>query len=116
MSLIKDLNEKKQLMYITPRQSFWEKLKLSVEGEYPGITAFVEQNYKSLTIKDLHLFWLLSARVSPQIIKLCMNYSSAVTVSNYKRILIRELMGLDMKFDQFLQLYLDGKYELLTKN
>ncbi|MBQ9821031.1 MAG: hypothetical protein IJM58_02815 [Muribaculaceae bacterium] len=113
MSLIKDLNDKKQLMYISPSKSFWEKLKQSVEGEYPGITSFMEQNYPALTIKDYHLFWLLSAKVSPQIIKLCMNYSNTVTVSNNKRILIRELMGLDMKFEQFLQLYFDGNYEQL---
>ena len=84
-----------------------------MEGEYPGITSFMEQNYPALTIKDYHLFWLLSAKVSPQIIKLCMNYSNTVTVSNNKRILIRELMGLDMKFEQFLQLYFDGNYEQL---
>ena len=115
MSLIKELNDKKQLMYISPRKSFWDKLKMSVEGEYPGITSFVEKNYPSLTIRDQQLFLLLCAKVSPQIIKLCMNYSSSVTVSNNKRILIKEQMGLDMKFDQFLQLYLDGNFEQLIK-
>ena len=111
MSLIKDLNDKKQLMYMTPRKSFWEKLKSSVEGEYPGITSFMEQNYPTLSKKDLHLFWILCAKVSPQIIKLCMGYSSVTTVSNYKKRLIKERMGLDMKFEQFLQAYLDGNLD-----
>ena len=115
MSLIRDMNDKKQLMHMSPRKSFWEKLKRSVEGEYPGITTFVEQNCQSTKVRDHQLFWLLCAKVSPQIIKLCMNYASTVTVSNYKRTIIKELMGLDLKFDQFIQLYLDGRYDQLVK-
>ena len=115
MSLIKELNDKKQLTYISPRRTFWEKLKRSVEGEYPGITTFVEQNCQSTKVRDHQLFWLLCAKVSPQIIKLCMNYSSTVTVSNYKRTIIKELMGLDLKFDQFIQLYLDRQFDQLIK-
>ena len=40
-----------------------------------------------------------------------MNYSNAVTVSNYKRKLIKEKLGLDISFDDFIQLYLDGQFK-----
>ena len=82
---------------------------MSVDGEYMGIATFVEENFPQLTPGEHHLFWLLCARISPQIIKLCMNYSNAVTVSNYKRKLIRERMGLDMKFEEFIEHYLNSR-------
>jgi hypothetical protein len=109
MSLIKELNDEKRLLYVTPKSSFWKKLKMSVDGEYMGIATFVEENFPQLTPGEHHLFWLLCARISPQIIKLCMNYSNAVTVSNYKRKLIRERMGLDMKFEEFIEHYLNSR-------
>ena len=109
ISLIKDLNEKKQILNLTPRDSFWENLRKSVDGEFQGIATFVEQSYPSLSSKDMHFFLLLCANISPQIIKICMNYSSAVTVSNYKRTFLKEKFGLDIKFEDFINLYLKGE-------
>lgn len=111
MALIKELNEKKEVLQLTPKESFWMKLKMSVDGEYKGIASFVEKKYPSLPIKDLHLFWLLCANLSPQVIKICMNYSSAITVSNYKRSFVKDKLGIDAKFDDYINLYLDGKLE-----
>ena len=83
-------------------------MKLSVDGEYKGIATFVEQRYPDLTSDDLKLFYLSCAGISPQIIKLCMNYTSAVTVSNYKRRLVKEKLGLDIKFEEFIEKYMNG--------
>jgi hypothetical protein len=109
IALIKELNDNKDTLHFSPKESFWEKLKSSVDGEFNGIATFVEHKYPSLTTKENHLFWLLCANISPQIIKLCMDYSSAITVSNYKRKLIKERIGMDVRFDEFIQMYLDGK-------
>lgn len=111
ISLLKELNENKEILHLTPTDSFWEKLKLSVDGEYQGIASFVEQKYPSLSTKDYQLFLLLCANVSPQIIKLCLNYSSAITVSNYKRRLVKERFGMDVKFEDFINMYLEGKLQ-----
>lgn len=111
VSLIKDLNEKRQLSILTPKESFWKKLKDSIDDEFQGLATFVEKRYPYLTTKELHLFWLLCAKVSPQIIKLCMDYSNAATVSNYKKKLIQDIMGHDMKFEDFIQAYLNGKLD-----
>ena len=106
-SLLKSMNERHEIMNIKLSDSFWEKMKLSVDGEYNGIASFVEKQYPDLSDQDLKLFYLSCAGISPQIIKLCMNYSSAVTVSNYKRRLVKEKFGLDMKFEEFIQLYMN---------
>ena len=111
ISLIKDLNDKKQLSMITPKESFWSNLKISIDDEYHGLATFVEKRYSFLTTKEFHLFLLLSAKISPQIIKLCMDYSSPTTVSNYKRKLLRDIMGHDMRLEDFIQDYLDGKLD-----
>ena len=108
-SLFKSMNDNNEILEICLPDSFWEKMKLSVEGEYPGILSFVEERYPSLSKQDLQLFCMLCAKVSPQIIKLCMNYMNAKTVSNYKKKLIRDKMGLDMSFDDFLLHYQNGK-------
>ena len=109
LGLIKELNEEKKLLHVTPKVQFWKDLKSLIDTQYHGLATFVEHTYPSLTVADNHLFWLSCADVSPQIIKLCLNYSSAVTVSNYKRRLIKEKIGLDLKFEEFIKLYLDGK-------
>lgn len=111
ISLLKDLNSKKQLSIITPSDSFWKKLKISIDDEFHGLATFVENKYPFLTTKEYQLFLLLSAKISPQIIKLCMDYSNPTTVSNYKRKLIKDIMGHDMRFEDFIQAYLDGKLD-----
>ncbi len=107
--LLKDLNESKRALQVQPRETFWEKIKASVDGEYCGIATFVEQRYQNLNDKELHLFWLLCTNITPQFIKLCMDYSNAITVSNYKRTFVKDKFGLDMKFDEYIDSYLDWK-------
>lgn len=111
LSLIKDLNDKKELLHISPKESFWDKLKTSINSEYNGIATFVENNYPKLEKKDYQLFLLLCADISPQIIKLCLGYDHAVTVSNYKRRLVKDIFRLDIRFDDFIQLYLNGYFD-----
>ena len=89
--------------------TFWDNLKYSVEGEYPGIMSFIKQNRFGLSDNDVKLFLLCSARFPNKIIKICMNYTSDVTVSKNKKKLLKEKFGLDIKFDDFIQLYLQGK-------
>ena len=109
VSLIKDLSEKRELLHTPPKMTFWNNLKMSVDGEYNGIASFVEKNYPDLTEKEMHLFLLVCADFPNPIIKLCMGYISDVTVSKNKKRLIKEKFGLDVKFDEFIQMYLEDQ-------
>lgn len=108
-SLLKRMNERNELLKLELRDTFWEKIKLSVDGEYNGIGSFVERHYPDLSDKEKKLFYLSCANISPQIIKLCLNYSNAKTVSNYKIKLVREGFGLNMSFEEFVKRYLTGE-------
>ncbi len=107
-SLIKDFHENRDIRLLTPKVSFWKKLKSAVDLEYDGFASYLEKNYPQLTPRELHFCWLVCADVSPQIIKLCMNYTTAVTVSNNKRRLMKEKLGMDIRFDDFIEMYLNG--------
>jgi len=108
-SLLKRMNERNELLKLELRDTFWEKIKLSVDGEYNGIGSFVERHYPDISDKEKKLFYLSCANISPQIIKLCLNYSNAKTVSNYKIKLVREGFGLNMSFEEFVRRYLTGE-------
>ncbi len=108
-SVFKEILESNGILSRPLPKSFWDNLKLSVDGEFRGITSFLEQHYPDLSVRDLQLFMLLCAGFPNQIIKLCMNYTHDVTVSKNKKKLIKEKIGLDMKFDEFIESYLQGK-------
>ncbi len=111
--LLKELDDKNELLQMELSDTFWLQLKLSVDGEYNGIVSFVEKRYPNLGESDIRLFCLLCARISPQIIKLCMNYSSAKTSSSYRNRLVQKKMGLDMTFDEFVEKYMQGHFNSL---
>ena len=73
-SVLKSMNERNEMMEVKPSESFWNKMRLSVDGEYNNIISFVEEHYPELTEQDIKIFCLLCANVTPQIIKLCMNF------------------------------------------
>ena len=106
---IRELYEKKGILQTPPKDSFWNNLRRSVDGEFEGIVSFVERNYPEMTDKDMQLFLLLCADLPNQIIKMCMKYSSDVTVSKRKKKLVKERFGVDVKFDEFIQMYLKGQ-------
>ena len=106
--LLKELDDKKELLQMKLSDTFWSRLRMSVDGEYDGIVSFVESRYPNLSESDIRLFCLLCADISPQIIKLCMNYTNAKTVSTYRSRIIQTKMGLDMTFDEFVEKYLKG--------
>jgi len=103
--LFKLMNERNEILDIELSDSFWRKMKLSVDGEFNGIVSYVEKHYPKLTEQEMQLFCLICADISPQIIKLCMNYTNAKTVSNYRKKLIRKMTGQDMSFDEFVDQY-----------
>ena len=109
VSTIRELYEKKGILYTLPKDSFWKNLRLSVDGEFEGIVSFVESNYPNLSEKDMQLFLLLCAGFPNQIIKMCMKYTSDVSVSKNKKKLMQEKIGLDVKFDEFIQMYLNSQ-------
>jgi predicted nucleic acid-binding Zn-ribbon protein len=110
MEALKDLINKKNIQRTPPSKVFWDNLRLSVEGEYPGIIAHVEKNYPQLTERDLQLFLLMCAKFPNKIISFCMDYTGDATASKRKTHLLKEKMGMDMKIDQFLDLFVnDGK-------
>ena len=78
--------------------------------QYNGIYSYVEKHFPNLAENDLKLFCLLCTNLSPQIIKLCLNLTSARTVTNYRSLLIKKKMGLNMSFDSFLQKYINGGF------
>ena len=93
------------------KQSFWDNLKIFVEGEYRGIATFVEKNHPDMTEKEMHLFLLLCTDLPNSIIRLCMGYASDVTVSKNKKRLMKEKIGLEVKIEEFIQLYIQGKLD-----
>ncbi len=111
-SMIKDFSENRKIRLLSPKESFWKKLKTAVDLEFDGIATFVEKNYPQLSIREQHLFCLICADVPSQIIKLCMNYTSAVTVSNNKKRLMRNKIGMDIRVDEFITMYLNGELEI----
>ncbi|MBQ9575721.1 MAG: hypothetical protein IJV11_02465, partial [Muribaculaceae bacterium] len=109
VSTVKELYEKRGILHKQPKASFWDNLKLSLDGEYEGLVTFIEKNYPNLTEKDLHLFMLSCADFPNPIIKICMNLTSDVTVSKNKKKLMKEKIGLDMRIADFIQMFLEGK-------
>ncbi len=108
-SVIMGLSDDYQTMDINLSDNFWKKMKLSVNGEYDGIISYIEKQYPNLSKKEQQLFCLLCAKVPPQIIKLCLNYTNVKTISNRINVIIKKKMGLDLTLNEFLQEYLKGK-------
>ena len=107
-SLIKELSENNSLLTVNLSDSFWTKLKMSVDAEFNGIVSFVENRYHNMSETDIKLFSLLCAKISPQIIKVCMNYTNSKTSSTYRNRMIKKKIGLDMTFDEFIEQYMNG--------
>ena len=105
--MLKSLNENKLLMNVELSDSFWRKMMSSVDDEMDGIVSFVEKNYPNLSKDDIKLFCLLCAKISPQIIRLCMKFDNPKTVTNYRSKIIKKKIGLDMSFDDFVEKYLN---------
>ena len=105
---IKELSENNSLLTVNLSDSFWTKLKMSVDAEFNGIVSFVENRYHNMSETDIKLFSLLCAKISPQIIKVCMNYTNSKTSSTYRNRMIKKKIGLDMTFDEFIEQYMNG--------
>lgn len=108
-SVIMGLSDNYSVLKIELSDQFWEKMKRSVDGEYNGIVSFVENKYPELTLKERRLFCLLCANISPQIIRLCMNYSNVKSVTNNRSIIIKKKMGLDMTLEEFRDSYMKNR-------
>ena len=108
-SVVNGLSKNYRALNIVLSDSFWEKIKLSLDGEYNGIATFVEKNYPNLTTNEKHLLYLLCCRISPQIIKICMNYTNWKSVTNNRSIIIKKKMGLDMSLEEFIEKYMNNE-------
>ena len=106
-SFLKLLHERNSLKPPELKGSFWHKMRISVDGELNGIVTFVEKRYPKLTERDLQFFTLICARISPQLIRMCMDITNAKSVTNYRGFLMKK-MGLDMSFDEFVTKYMNG--------
>ena len=104
-SLIDDMETYYEFVTLKLSDSFWNKLRLSVDGELADIVTYVEYEYPNLKKKDIRLFCLLCAKLSPQIIRICMNYTSTKTVRNYKNEFVKKKLGLCMSLDEFIDKY-----------
>ena len=111
-SVFQIMHERNEILELNLREKFWENMKRSVDGEYNGIYSFVERNYPNLTESDLKIFCLLCAGLSPQLIRLCMNLTSARSITNYRSVIVKKKMGLDMSLDTFIKKYLNGDFSL----
>ncbi len=111
-SVFQSMHERNEILELNLREKFWENMKRSVDGEYNGIYSFVEQNYPNLNERDLKIFCLLCAGLSPQLIRLCMNLTSARSITNYRSVIVKKKMGLDMSLDTFIKMYMDGGFSL----
>ncbi len=106
-SYLKSLHERNYLMPLKLKQTFWQKMRASVDGELNGIVTFVENRYLNLTERDLQFFCLICARISPQLIRMCMDITNAKSVTN-NRVFLMKKMGLDLSFDEFVTKYMNG--------
>jgi len=102
-ALIREMNERRELTYVTLPDSFWEKLSASIDEQYLGLASYVNKHYTSLSKRDWQLFLLLCSDVPHQVIKLCIHFDHVVTVSNYKRKLMKKLTGDNISLDEFIQ-------------
>ena len=109
-SVFKGMQERNEILELNLKEKFWENMKLSVDGEYNGIYSFVERNFPNLSERDLKIFCLLCADLSPQLIRLCMNLTSARSITNYRSVIVKKKMGLDMSLDTFIKKYIDGEF------
>ena len=108
-SVVSGLNELYKPLSVELSADFWNKMKMSVDGELNGIVSYVEENYPQLTKKELRLFTMLCAKISPQIIKICLNYTHVNSVTNNRRIIIKQKMGLDMSLEDFVEKYMKNE-------
>ena len=106
-NILNELDDHYIAMEVNLSESFWNKIKISVDGEYKGVATFIEKNHPKLSDRDFKIFCLLCTGVTPQIIKRCMNITSARTVSNYRSIIMKKL-GYDMKLEDFLKKFING--------
>ena len=107
-SFVKSMHERRAFLRLELKDTFWEKMRSSVDGEYNGIFTYVKTHYPELTKRELDYFCLLCSGISPQIIMLCMNITNAKTVTNYRTQIIKKI-GLDMSFEDFLDRYMSGE-------
>ena len=107
--VIRGLSEVYRIMNVKLSDDFWTRMIASVNGEYNDIVSYVEKNYPNLTKKELRLFTLLCTGISPQIIKVCLNYSHVNSVTNNRTIIIKQKMGLDLSFEEFLDRYMKNQ-------
>jgi len=108
-SVVRGLNEVYQPLKIELSADFWEKMRVSVDNEYNGIVSYVESHYPALTQKEIRLFTLLCAKLSPQLIKMSLNYTHVNSITNNRRIIIKKKMGLDMSFENFVDKYMKNE-------
>ena len=109
-NILGSLDEHYVVMKVEPSDSFWDKLRLSVDGEFNGIVTYVEQHYPNLSTRDIKIICLLCTRISPQIMKLCMNLTTPRSASNYRSLIMKKL-GLNMTFDDFISKYMKGELD-----
>jgi hypothetical protein len=107
-SFLKSLHDRNSLMPLELKDTFWQKMKASVDGELNGIVSFVEQRYPALSTRELQFFCLICAKISPQLIRLCMDITNAKSVTNIRGFLMKK-MGVDMPFDEFVTKYMNGE-------
>jgi len=107
-NILGSLDDQYDLLKVDLSDSFWEKIRHSVDGEFNGIVTFVESNYPNLSTRDIRIFCLLCTRITPQIMKLCMNLTSPRSASNYRSLIMKKL-NLNMTFEEFLSNYMKGK-------
>ncbi len=108
-SLVFEMDSAYRRLNVELSDRFWEKIKRSVDYEYNGIVSYVEKNYPILSVNEVRIFTLMCAKFSPQIIKLCLNRSSAKSISNYRVIIIKRKMGLDMTLEEFIDKYMKNE-------
>ena len=108
-SVIEGMSRIYQPLDVQLSDKFWDKLKRSLDGEYKGIITYIESNYPNLTEREMQLLCLSCANLSPQIIRMCMNYTNVKSVFNNKNIIVRNKMGLNMTFDEFVKNYLKNE-------
>ena len=88
--------------------SFWKSLKIYLDVKYNNIITYLQDTYPAINTSCIRFICLCFAGFSNTAIAYCANVTSTHTITNKKRTIPVEFMGLDMNLNEVKKRYLNG--------
>lgn len=89
--------------------SFWNSLKLYLDAKYNNIITYLQDTYPAINTPCIRFICLCFAGFSNTAIAYCTNVTSTHTITNKKRTIPVEFMGLDMNLNEVKKRYMNGE-------